>query len=104
MQRVDIKVFVTIMVVFAIVAATFLVWRGTSGPYPQATGIFPQVVSCVDEHPYPQAGRNWRPLLTVHVEPNRDVGRVREYRMYGCSFYYYHGHSQGASGGPLPGD
>jgi hypothetical protein len=61
--------------------------------YPQATGIFPQVVSCVPEHP-PQrhTGPDWQPTLKVTVEPGRDPGRVREYRVLGCSLYYYHQH------------
>jgi hypothetical protein len=61
--------------------------------YPQATGIFPQVVSCVPEHP-PQrhTGPNWQPTLKVTVEPGRDPGRVREYRVLGCRLYYYHRH------------
>jgi hypothetical protein len=61
--------------------------------YPQATGIFPQVVSCVPEHaPQRHSGPNWQPTLIVQVEPGRDPGRVREYRVLGCTLYYYHRH------------
>ena len=61
--------------------------------YPQATGIFPQVISCVPEHePERHTGPNWQPTLRVKVEPARDPGRVREYRVLGCTLYYYHAH------------
>jgi hypothetical protein len=54
-------------------------------------GIFPQVVSCVPQHePERHTGPNWQPTLIVAVEPGRDPGRVREYRVLGCTFYYYH--------------
>jgi len=57
---------------------------------PQNTGIFPQVVSCVPEHPPQRHTRpNWQPTLRVQVEPARDPGRVREYHAFGCTFYYY---------------
>lgn len=59
--------------------------------YPQATGIFPQVVSCVKQNPdHPTSDRNWQPTLIVTVEPGRDPGRVREYRVLGCRLYYYY--------------
>ena len=62
--------------------------------YPQATGIFPQVVTCVDEKPNADDSRNWKPTLIVTVEPGRDPGRVREYRVLGCRLYYYHDYSR----------
>jgi hypothetical protein len=59
--------------------------------YPQATGIVPQVVSCVPESPpHPHSDPNWQPTLKVTVEPMRDPGRVRVYRVFGCRLYYYH--------------
>ena len=59
--------------------------------YPQATGIVPQVVSCVNQNPdHSTSDPNWKPTLRVKVEPVRDPGRVREYRVLGCRLYYYH--------------
>ena len=61
--------------------------------YPQATGIFPQVVSCANQTPDPPTSDpDWQPTLRVEVEPVRDPGRVREYRVLGCRLYYYHRH------------
>jgi hypothetical protein len=61
--------------------------------YPQATGIFPQVVSCVQQSPpHSLSDPNWQPTLRLKVEPVRDPGRVREYRVLGCRLYYYHRH------------
>src|SRR5215204_6936684 len=34
--------------------------------------------------------RNWQPTLIVTVEPGRDPGQVREYRVLGCRLYYYY--------------
>ena len=76
-------------VLVAIVVAGILLSRPL---YPQATGIFPQVVSCVQENPDPQSSDNWQPTLSVKVEPVRDPGRVREYWVLGCRLYYYHAH------------
>ena len=45
-------------VLVAIVVAGILLSRPL---YPQATGNFPQVVSCVQENPDPQSSDNWRP-------------------------------------------
>ena len=60
---------------------------------PERDSIFPQVVSCVNEKPdHPTSDRNWQPTLRVKVEPVRDPGRVREYRVLGCRLYYYHIH------------
>lgn len=60
--------------------------------YPQATGLFPQVVSCAQESKPKGSGPNWKPTLIVQVEPNRDPGRIRDYRVFGCTLYYYHRH------------
>ena len=60
--------------------------------YPQATGIVPQVVSCVPESKPKDSGPDWKPTLVVRVEPAREPGRVREYRVLGCTLYYYHAH------------
>ena len=62
--------------------------------YPQATGIFPQAVSCVNEKPDPPTSdRNWKPTVIVAVEPGRDPGQVKEYQVLGCRLYYYHNYS-----------
>jgi hypothetical protein len=83
----------TFIVVLIIKVVSILVWR-TQAQYPsytQTTGIFPQVVSCVPQHePDRHTGPNWEPTLKVMVEPVRDPGRVREYRIFGCSLFYYH--------------
>ena len=85
----DTKIFIAVMAVFAVVTAYAL----TRPQYPQATGIFPQVVSCVNENPDPPTSDpHWKPMLRVKVEPVRDPGRVREYRVLGCRLYYYHRH------------
>jgi hypothetical protein len=88
----DAKVFIAMLSVAVVV----LVFAATRPQYPQATGIFPQVVSCVRENP-PQwaSDKDWKPTLRVDIEPVRRSeggGRIREYRWLGCSFYYYHGH------------
>jgi hypothetical protein len=58
---------------------------------PERGAIFPAVVSCVNEKPDPPTSdRNWQPTLRVKVEPVRDPGRVREYRVLGCRLYYYY--------------
>lgn len=72
----------------AIAAAGIFVMQ----PYSQATGILPQVVSCVPQTPDHQASANWKPTLRVVIEPGRDPGRAREYRVLGCTLYYYHDH------------
>jgi hypothetical protein len=91
MERGDFKILVAIVAAFLVMAAGLLVWLPP--PYPQATGIFPQVISCVPQHePERHTGPNWQPTLRVKVEPPRDPGRVREYRVLGCSLYYYHAH------------
>jgi len=73
---------ITILVLVLVVALMFA-----------RTGIVPEVVSCVPQHePARHTGPNWQPTLRVNVEPARDQGRVREYRMLGCSLYYYHAH------------
>jgi hypothetical protein len=78
---------VAAIAVFAIVVAAALISR----PYPQATGIFPQVVSCVQQSPpHSHSDPDWQPTLIVTVEPMRDPGRVRVYRVLGCRLYYYH--------------
>jgi hypothetical protein len=80
------------IVVLAVVV--FIIWVASvlmQPRYPQATGIFPQVVSCVQENsPHSASDPHWQPTLRVKVEPVRDPGRVREYRVLGCRFYYYH--------------
>jgi hypothetical protein len=80
------------IVVLAVVV--FIIWVASvlmQPRYPQATGIFPQVVSCVQENsPQSASDPHWQPTLRVEVEPVRDPGRVREYRVLGCRFYYYH--------------
>jgi len=82
------------IVVLAVVV--FIIWVASvlmQPRYPQATGIFPQVVACVPVHePERHTGPNWQPTLRIQVEPGRDRGRVREYRVLGGSFYYYHAH------------
>ena len=83
------KSLIAIITVFAVVVAFVLVSRAT----PQTTGIFPQAVSCVQENPtHSTSDPHWQPTLRVKVEPVRDPGRVREYRVLGCTFYYYHAH------------
>jgi hypothetical protein len=73
------------------IVAAYAMYELTQPRYPQATGIFPQVVSCVRENPNPPTSdRKWQPTLRVKVEPVRDPGRVREYRVLGCRLYYYH--------------
>ena len=83
-------VLVVVAGVLAIVGACAIVTQ----PYPQASGALPQVVSCVPQNPDYQASANWQPTLRVQVEPGRDPGRVREYRVLGCTLYYYHYHLQ----------
>jgi hypothetical protein len=82
-------VFRVISAVIVVVVLLGAVWI-TRNPYPQNTGIFPQVISCVQENsrhePY---NPDWQPPLRVKVEPLRDPGRVREYHAFGCTFYYY---------------
>jgi hypothetical protein len=78
-----IKIFVAVMAVFAVVTAYAL----AQPQYPQATGILPQVVSYVHENP---SDPGWKPTLRVKVEPIRNPGRVREYRVLGCRLYYHH--------------
>jgi hypothetical protein len=59
----------------------------------QRGSIFPQVVSCVNQNsPQSAPDPHWPPTLRVKVEPVRDPGRVREYRVLGCTLYYYHAH------------
>ena len=90
------KTFTVVLVVIVmsvLIARTQAQYPRDTSRYPQATGIFPQVVACVPEHPPPRhTGPNWQPTLKVTVEPGRDPGRVREYRVLGCSLYYYHAH------------
>ena len=59
---------VTILAVSLYIFGYILISSTPMGP--QNTGIFPQVVSCVPEHP-PQrhTGPNWQPTLRVQVEP-----------------------------------
>jgi hypothetical protein len=46
---------------------------------------------CVRENsPQSASDPDWQPTLRVEVEPVRDPGRVREYRVLGCRLYYYH--------------
>jgi hypothetical protein len=88
----DIKIFIAMITVFTVLVFTVLV-IGAFIPrgYPQTSGIFPQVVSCVNQNPdHSTSDRNWKPTLRVKVEPVRDPGRVREYRVLGCRLYYYH--------------
>jgi hypothetical protein len=78
----DIKIFISVLVVGAILVI------GAAN-----TGIFPQVISCANQHPAgPTSNPDWQPPLRVEVEPNRDPGRVREYRAFGCTAYYYFAH------------
>jgi hypothetical protein len=89
MSETKISIFVVLAV--AVLGTAYAVYAVTRDPYPQATGIFPQVISCVPEHePERHTGPNWQPTLRVTVEPVRDPGRVREYRVLGCRLYYYH--------------
>ena len=85
-----------VVAVFGVKAAPAIYANATGflspPPFSQATGIFPQVVSCVQESKPRQSGPNWKRTLIVQVEPNRDPGRVREYRVLGCTLYYYHAH------------
>jgi hypothetical protein len=83
----DIEIFIAIITAFTVLAISAFIPRIT----PQTSGIFPQVVSCVNENPDPPTSDpHWQPTLRVKVEPNRDPGRVREYRVLGCRLYYYH--------------
>ncbi len=82
--------------IVVLVVVVFIIWVASvlmQPRYPQATGIFPQVVSCVQENsPQSASDPNWKPTLRVEVEPVRDPGRVREYRVLGCRLYYCHRH------------
>ena len=82
----------SIIVVLAVVVLIIGVASVLMQPrYPQATGIFRQVVSCVQENsPQSASDPNWKPTLRVKVESVRDAGRVREYRVFECRLYYYH--------------
>jgi hypothetical protein len=84
------KIFISMMVVGAVI----LIGAQTLWPeYPQNTGIFPQAVSCNQESkPRDATDPHWQPPLRVEVEPVRDPGRVREYRVFGCTAYYYFAH------------
>ena len=86
----DIKIFISVLVVGAIL----VIGAANLMPeYPQNTGIFPQDISCANQHPAgPTSNPDWQPPLRVEVEPNRDPGRVREYRAFGCTAYYYFAH------------
>jgi hypothetical protein len=88
----DIKLFIAMITVFTVLVISVLVISAfIPRGYPQATGIFPQVVSCVQENsPQSASDPHWQPTLRVKVEPVRDPGRVREYRVLGCRLYYYH--------------
>ena len=80
------------IVVLAVVV--FIIWVASvlmQPRYPQAIGIFPHVISCVQDRPEYAIGP-WQPTLRVKVEPVRDPGRVRESRVLGCRLYYYHRH------------
>jgi hypothetical protein len=77
----------------AILVISVLISRSASLMLALPVGIFPNVVSCVQENPNPGASDpHWQPTLRVKVEPVRDPGRVREYRVLGCRLYYYHAH------------
>jgi hypothetical protein len=82
--------------IVALAVVVFIIWVASvlmQPRYPQATGIVPQVVSCVNQNPdHSTSDPHWQPPLRVKVEPVRDPGRVREYRMLGCRLYYYHRH------------
>ena len=82
--------------IVALAVVVFIFWVASvlmQPRYPQATGIVPQVVSCVNQNPdHSTSDPHWQPTLRVKVEPVRDSGRVREYRMLGCRLYYYHRH------------
>jgi hypothetical protein len=88
----DIKAFIALLSVLVVV----MVFVATRDPYPQATGVFPQVVSCVQENPQPPTSdKDWQPTVRVKVDPVRRSeggGRVREYHVLGCTLYYYHGY------------
>jgi hypothetical protein len=79
--------------IVALAVVVFIIWVASvlmQPRYPQATGIVPQVVSCVPESKPKDSGPDWKPTLIVQVEPARDPGRVWEYRVLGCTLYYYH--------------
>jgi hypothetical protein len=87
----DTKIFSAIVAAVLLIMLVASVLTAEPG-YQQATGIIPQVVSCVPQHP-PERHmdtKDWQPTLRVKVEPARDPGRVREYRVLGCTLYYYH--------------
>jgi hypothetical protein len=82
----DIKIFIAIITVFTVLVISAFIPRIT----PQTSGIFPQVVSCVNQNPDdPASDPHWQPTLRVKIESVRDPGRVREYRVLGCRLYYY---------------
>jgi hypothetical protein len=89
----DTKIFSVLVSVVLIIMFLAQILQAQMG-YPQATGFIPQVISCVPEHPSARhiSGHRWQPTLNVEVVPGRDPGRVREYRVFECSLYYYHGH------------
>ena len=67
----DIKLFIAMITVFTVLVFTVLV-IGAFIPrgYPQTSGIFPQVVSCVNQNPdHSTSDPHWQPTLRVKVEP-----------------------------------
>lgn len=67
----DIKIFIAIIIGSTVLVVGALRPRMT----PQTSGIFPQVVSCVNENPdHPTSDPHWQPTLGVKVEPVRDPG------------------------------
>lgn len=85
----DTRIFIAIITVSTVLVISAFIPRIT----PQTSGIFPQVVSCVNQNPdRPTSDPHWQPTLRVKVEPVRDPGRLREYRVLGCRLYFYHRH------------
>jgi hypothetical protein len=78
----DAKISIVVAIGLVLIAAAVLLEYPPPW-YPQATGIFPQVVSCVPQHePKQHTGPNWEPTLKVTVESL--LGTVDESGSIGC--------------------
>jgi len=84
----------TLLIFFAmmITVALFLVWAARAPQYPKATGLFPQVITCLEHKDNPNP-----PAVTVKIKTLRKRGEIKEYRAFGCRIYYYHDRTYGTS-------
>jgi len=76
-----------VVAIFAIVVgvALFLAWQVRSPHYLDATGIVPQVVTCIDPKPAHKSE-----TIVVKLRTERKKGRISAYHFLGCTWYYYH--------------